>query len=159
MTKQLTEYTKLDNPYVKDQKVKCSICGKIALQNQYVNGECSHCGWRFSKDEKEFEEKLGISYPMLVSPTTAREQYKQGKPFKATFKEFVNGLYFYSEMLFEYNKEVYEVFLQGKEKKIIFCCKEFQQEYTTRKDFENFANINGVLLKNLWDKVENPSFM
>ena len=30
---------------------------------------------------------------MLVTPTTAREQYKQGKPFKATFEEFLNGFF------------------------------------------------------------------
>ena len=43
---------------------------------------------------------------MLVTPTTAREQYRQGKPFKATFEEFSNGLFFYSEMLFEYNNNL-----------------------------------------------------
>ena len=42
---------------------------------------------------------------------------------------------------------------------IVFCSKNFQQEYTTRKEFENKANINGVLLKDMWDKIENPSFM
>ena len=34
-----------------------------------------------------------------------------------------------------------------------------QQEYKTRQDFENNANINGILLKELWDKIANPSFM
>ncbi len=64
-------------------------------------------GWKFSKGEEELERKLGISYPMLVSPTTAREQYKNGLPFKATFNEFVNGLYFCSEILFEYKGQMY----------------------------------------------------
>ena len=50
---------------------------------------------------------------MLVTPTTAREQYRQGEPFKATFEEFLNGLFFYSEMLFEYKNEKYEVFLRA----------------------------------------------
>ena len=121
-----------DDPYVKDQITKCSICGSIAVQDQYGNGECRTCGWKFSKGEVELEQKAGVSYPMLVTPTTAREEYKKGLPFKATFKEFVNGLYFYSEMLLEFQ---------------------------TRQDFENNAQINGILLKNLWDKVENPTFM
>ena len=56
--------------------VKCSICGGVAMSDQYGNGECRKCGWKFSKGEEELERKLGISYPMLVSPTTAREQYK-----------------------------------------------------------------------------------
>ena len=103
---------------------------------------------------------------MLVTPTTAREQYKKGLPFKATFDEFVNGLYFYSEMLFEYNNEVYEVYLRtNKNSKsnedcdIVFCSKDMQQEYKTRQDFESKANIGGILLKELWNKINNPSYM
>ncbi len=147
-----------DDPYVKDQPVKCSICGEIALQDQYGNGECKHCGWKFSKDEDKFEKGLGISYPMLVTPTTAREQYKKGLPFKATFEEFVNGLYFYSEMLFVYKNITYEVFLD-KNDNIIFCSKEMQQQYSTRQDFENNAHIEGVLLKDLWEDVTFAGFM
>lgn len=103
---------------------------------------------------------------MLVTPTTAREQYKQGKPFKATFEEFLNGLFFYSEMLFEYNNEVYKVFLRAnknskrnEDSDIVFCSQKFQQEYKSREEFENKANINGILLKDMWDKIEKPSFM
>ena len=62
--------------YVKDQLVKCSICGQIATQDQYGNGECKNCGWKFSKDEEMLEKKAGISCPVLVTPTTAREQYR-----------------------------------------------------------------------------------
>lgn len=166
LNKNYFKYFKYDDPYVKDQLIKCSICEHVAMQDQYGNGECKNCGWKFSKNEKELEKKVGVSYPMLVTPTTAREQYKQGKPFKATFNEFVNGLYFYSEMLFQYNNEVYEVFLKAnknfkrkEECNIVFCCKNFQQEYKSREEFENKANINGVLLKNMWDKIEKPSFM
>lgn len=147
-----------DDPYVQDQMVKCSICGAVALQDQYGNGECKNCGWKFSKDEEMFEEKLGISYPMLVTPTTAREQYKMGLPFKATFTEFINGLFFYSEMLFTYNDKMYEVFLK-QDRTIVLCSKDVQQEYKTRQDFENNANINGMLLKNIWKDVSFSGFM
>ncbi len=152
------KYFKYDDPYVKDQMTKCSICGAVAFQDQFGNGECKNCGWKFSKDEERFEKEMGISYPMLVTPTTARVQYKKRLPFKATFKEFVNGLFFYSEMLFKYDNIIYEVFLK-KNKTIIFCSKDMQQEFKTRDDFENKANINGKLLKELWDKVSFAGFM
>ncbi len=152
------KFFKYNDPYVKDQMVKCSICGSIALQDQYGNGECKNCGWKFNKDEKKFEQKIGISYPMLVTPTTAREQYKKGLPFKATFSEFVNGLYFYSEMLFTYKNVTYEVFLK-KDYTIVLCSNDMQQEYKTRQDFESKANLNGVLLKDLWDDVSFAGFM
>ena len=147
-----------DDPYVKDQMTKCSICGSVALQDQYGNGECKNCGWKFSKDEEIFEQKIGISYPMLVTPTTAREQYKKGLPFKATFTEFINGLFFYSEMLFTYNNIMYEVFLK-KDYSIVFCSKDMQQEYKTRQEFENNANISGKLLKDIWNDVSFAGFM
>lgn len=151
-------YFDYDDPYVKDQIVKCSICGGIALQDQYGNGECKNCGWQFSKDEDKFEKDMGISYPMLVSPSTAREQYKKGLPFKATFDEFIKGLLFYSEMLFTYNSISYEVFINGNFK-IVFCCENFQQEYENCEEFKNKANINGILLKDLWDDVTFAGFM
>ncbi len=153
-------------PPKEDIETKCSICGSKAFKDLYVNGHCDNCGWIFGRDEVEFEKSRGISYPMLVTPTTAREQYRQGKPFKATFEEFLNGLFFYSEMLFEYNNKTYEVFLKAKKDSqsdddynIIFCCEEFHQEYKFREEFENKANINGILLKVMWDKIEKPSFM
>ncbi len=151
-------FFKYDDPYAKEQLTKCSICGSVALQDQCGNGECKKCGWKFSKGEQELEKNAGVSYPMLVTPTTAKEQYKKGLPFKATFKEFVNGLYFYSEMLFEYNKKIYEVFLK-KDYTIVFCSKDMQQEYKTRQDFEEKANINGILLSELWSEIDKPSFM
>ena len=95
---------------------------------------------------------------MLVSPTTAREQYKKGLPFKATFKEFMNGLFFYSEMLFTYGGVMYEVFLKS-DGVIAFGSAEIRQEYSSRREFENKTNINGVLLKDLWQDVTFAGFM
>ena len=151
------KFFKYDDPYVKDQIVKCSICGGVAMQDQYGNGECKNCGWKFSKDEEGLEKDCGISYPMLVTPTTARAQYKQGKPFKATFEEFLNGLFYYSEMLFKHNNIMYEVFL--KDDYIVFCAENMQQEYKTRQEFTDKANINGKLLKDIWNEVTFAGFM
>ena len=146
------------DPLAKDQLIKCSICGQVAFQDQYGNGECKNCGWMFSKDENQFEKDYGISYPMLVSPTTARNQYQQGLPFKATFDEFINGLYFYSEMTFIHNNINYEVYLNG-DYEIIFCSSDMQQNFKTRDDFKNNAQISGKLLKDIWNEVSFAGFM
>ena len=151
-----------ENPYKRDIPKPCSVCGKLAFFDQFGNGECPHCGWQMSKDEEKMGREQGISYPMLVPVLRARAQYKQGKPFKATFEDFINGLYFYSEMLFEHNGTTYEVFFKPRtaERIIVFCCEAFQQEYSTREEFEQKANIDGKLLKDIWDEeVVNPSFM
>lgn len=152
------KFFKYDDPLVKDQLVKCSICNKVAMQDEWGNGECSNCGWKFSKDEQEFEKEYKISYPMLVSPTTAREQYKNGLPFKATFEEFINGLKFYSEMLFKHHNIMYEVFYDTSYN-ITLCSKFIQQIYKNEIDFFNKANINGRLLKDIWNEVTFAGFM
>ncbi len=152
------KYFDYDDPYVKDQIKKCSICGNMALMDQYGNGECTNCGWKFSKDEERMENVLGISYPMLVSPKTAREQYLKGVPFKATFKEFMKGLFFYSEMLFKYKDVTYEVFINSKDQ-LVLCSSNVQQEYKSREEFENKANIDGQLLKDIWKDVTFAGFM
>ena len=43
--------------------------------------------------------------------------------------------------------------------KFVFCCADFQQEYFSEKDFREKANIDGNLLKDLWDEVQNPRYM
>lgn len=167
------KYFNYDDPYVKDQMVKCSICGGVALQDQYGNGECKNCGWKFSKDEESLEKRLGISYPMLVSPTTARMQYKKGLPFKATFDEFVNGLKFYSEMTFSYNNKRYGVFFYSNNLKQIskvidldgvvefFEDKvpESLKKYNSIKEFEEKASIGECLLKDIWNNVTFAGYM
>lgn len=167
------KFFKYDDPYVKDQMVKCSICGKVAMQDQYGNGECKNCGWLFSANEEELEKHLGISYPMLVSPTTAREQYKKGLPFKATFDEFINGTKFYSETTLKYKNKNYGVFFYRDKSKETNSVLEVDgiveffedgessslQKYNSIIEFKEKANINGKLLKDIWDEVTFAGFM
>lgn len=61
-------------------------------------------------------------------------------------------------MLFTYKDITYEVFISGKFK-IVFCCVDFQQEYEDCEEFKNKANIDGRLLKDLWDDVTFAGFM
>ena len=140
----------------------CEICGHPVVN--YESGvcmRCEKCGWQGGGDNIEFEQQWGISYPMLVSLSHAKEQYKQGLPFKADFDEFIRELFFYSEMLFDYKQTTYEVFLKGDEESdmIVFCCTDFQQEYFSEKDLREKVNINGDLLKDIWDEVQHPRFM
>ena len=140
----------------------CEVCGHPVVN--YESGvcmRCEKCGWQSGGDNIEFEQQWGISYPMLVSLSHEKEQYKQGLPFKADFDEFIRELFFYSEMLFDYKQTTYEVFLKGDEESdmIVFCCTDFQQEYFSEKYFREKANINGDLLKDIWDEVQDPRYM
>ena len=147
---------------IKSEMRSCEICGYPVVHYEYgFYQDCPKCGWRRDSDNIELEQQWGISYPMLVSLSHAKEQYKQGLPFKADFDEFIRELFFYSEMLFDYKQTTYEVFLKGDEESdmIVFCCTDFQQEYFSEKDFREKVNINGDLLKDIWDEVQDPRFM
>ena len=41
--------------------MKCPVCGGVALQDRYGNGECENCGWKFEKDADILEKQWGIS--------------------------------------------------------------------------------------------------
>ncbi len=120
-------------------------------------------------DNERTDKTLGISYPMLVPLSRAREQYKAGQKFKATFEDFINGLLFYSEMLFWHDGIVYSVFTKLKNNDleayaagdciVEFCSKELSQEYDNVNEFREKSNINGRLLKDIWDEVVHPCFM
>ena len=97
---------------IKEEVLLCEICGYPIIHNEYGSYQtCPKCGWRRGGDNTELEQQWGISYPMLVSLSHAREQYRQGLQFKADFDEFIRGLFFYSEMLFDHEQTTYEVFL------------------------------------------------
>lgn len=148
---------------------KCEVCGGLTFTDDYGNSDkCPHCGWIQSCDSETMEELRGISYPMLVSLSRAREQYRNGQKFKATFDEFINGLKFYSEMLFWHKGIVYETYTEfsgdvgnyrAEDCSVKFCSEYIKQEYANVKEFREKANIDGRLLKDIWDEVVHPCFM
>lgn len=158
------------NPSEYNNAVPCEVCGQITFIDDYGNSEkCPHCGWMQCADNERTDKTLGISYPMLVPLSRAREQYKAGQKFKATFEDFINGLMFYSEMLFWHHGLVHEVYTKLKSNDleayvsgdciVVFCNKEMKQEYNHVNEFREKANINGRLLKDIWDEVVHPCFM
>ena len=150
--------------------IKCEVCGGLNFVDDYGNSaKCPHCGWIQCADNKRTDKTFGISYPMLVPLSRAREQYKSGQKFKATFEDFIGGLKFYSEMLFWHHGLVHEVYTRLKSDDlkeyfegnctVVFCNKDFQQEFDSIDEFRNKANIGGRLLKDIWDEVVHPCFM
>ena len=96
----------------KTELVPCEICGRPIVRSEHGGySYCENCGWRRGGDNEGLERQWGISYPMLVSLSHARAQYRQGLSFKADLDEFVNGALFYGEMLFDFGGETYEVYL------------------------------------------------
>lgn len=150
------KYFNYDDPYEKIELKTCDVCGKIVAIDQFGYGDCSNCGWCQDKSSRDNPNK--VIYPNLIPLNKAIQLYKQGKKLKPDLEDFIGGLYNYSEMRFEYKFEEYEVFFKP-DYTIVFCSKDMQQEYKDKEDFINHANINGKLLKDIWQNVINADYM
>ena len=73
------------NPYDKNNKGKCPVCGNIVYVDSVGNGDkCSKCDWIKSSLNEEFPDR--VICPNLISLKKARSLYKEGKPFTPDFK-------------------------------------------------------------------------
>ena len=146
------------DPMEYNNVIKCEVCGNLTFADDYGNTDrCPNCGWMQDGGNELMEKWHGISYPKLVPLSRAREQYKNGQKFKATFEDFINGLKWYKEMLFWYNGKYFAVYYL--DTGISLENREIKQKYKDVDEFVAHANIDGVLLKDLWDEVIHPCFM
>lgn len=139
--------------------VKCDVCGQPIWVDQYGNGdECLNCGWRQSEEASDHPYRAGVRN--IPSLNSARELYRQGKPFIADFTDFIEACESYGEVEFTYKQIRYGVW---GEKGLIELHERVTGKtiglYKNIEDLKNNAKINGILLKDLWDLVENTDFL
>ena len=148
MSMQLTNYNKFDEVISKiikfrDEKKKTSKSYKIFM------GEC-----------RDLEIKEIYHYEINEGKTKTRES--KDASLAKFIKTKASNLRDYTDACFRYYEQTtYEVFLKGDEKSdiIVFCCADFQQEYFSEKDFREKASIDGNLLKDIWDEVQELRYM
>ena len=150
------KYIKYEDPYVRNIPTKCPVCGRVVLVEQFGNGECENCTWNVDNINIKFPDR--VEYPNMISLNKARKLYREGKPFKPSFDDFIEGLEMYSEMTFYYNKKEAAVFfytdgvvqLEWDGKTDI---------YSNTADFRQNARLNGKLLSEIWNDVERADYM
>ncbi len=145
-----------DSPRRRIFKTKCPVCGSNTLKDRYGHGECENCGWNI--DDLSKRCKNSVTFPNLISLNKAKRLYKEGKPLKPDLNDFVEMLYFYSEVEFWYKGLNCCVCLR--DKKIEFGWDSDNIFYFTDKnDFVKNAKIGDEYVKDIWDKVENPKYL
>lgn len=136
---------------------KCVICGNTILTDKYGQGRCPHCNWY--NDVMDEENANEVIFPNLVSLNKAKRLYQEGKPFSPDLNDFIEMLYFYSEVEFWY--------------KGLNCCVSISEDnkiefgwspdnvyyFADKNDFIQNAKIGDEYVKDIWDKVENPKYM
>lgn len=143
-----------DSLFKRKFKTKCPVCGNMCLKDQYGNGECENCGWKLDKYANKFKNR--VIYPNLISLNKAKKLYSEGKPFEPNLDEFIEALYYYSEMQFEYNGVYYavELVLDGENEtntSLYNSQTKVDTIFNDENDFKSNAKIGDKLLKDVWD--------
>ena len=144
------------NPYEKIIEKKCSVCKNTLLVDQYGNGSCPHCGWYNTIGDGQNEDC--VIFPNVVSENKARKLVSEGKPLRPSLEDFLDMFYFYGETDFEYKGQSYCLFWSEDNSEIEFDSEKFQFFFKDKEDFIKNAKIDGVYVRDIWDKVENPKY-
>lgn len=130
---------------------KCDVCGCNVIVIPYKDTICSNCGW--IQCEEATKNPNQLAYPNITSLNNAKELYKNGVKIKPTFEDFIESVRLNLEPNFMCNKKRYgstnfsgyEFYEWNKE--------EGYQSYKTIEEFEQKVNIDGKLLKDIWNEV------
>jgi hypothetical protein len=142
------------------KQTKCDVCGFLIWLDEYGNGDdCPNCGWRQTEESADHPDRAGIRN--IPSLNSAKKQYREGKSaILANFQDFVRAWESYGELEFTYKKTVYGV-CAHRGTIILFESKSSKEVgvFKDTNEFKEKANIDGVLLKDLWHNVTNTDFL
>lgn len=149
---------KKEDPFKKDRLDKCQVCNEKIYVDKFGNGVCEKCKWGQSEDGVHNYQE--VRWPNPVSFARAKILFKEGKPMKPNFDEFIEGLVKFLHYEFNYKQKRYGALSgHGNGFEIYeYDVEEGYQSYPTVEEFKEKANINGHLLKDLWNEVENPFY-
>ena len=150
------KYIKYEDPCARNIPTKCPVCGKTVLIDRYGNGECNNCTWNVDSINIKFPDR--VEYPNTISLDKAKKLYREGKPFKPSFDDFIAGLEQYSEMTLYYKKKEAAVFFYTDEKVRL----EWNGKttiYPNIADFRKNARLDDKLLSEIWNEVEKADYM
>ena len=137
---------------------QCPVCEENFLVDQFGQGECPNCNWY--TDTLSEKNKNEVTYPNLISLNKAKQLYKEGKPFKPNLSDFLDGFNMYGEMQFIYKNIDCELIRSDNKVGISFYYEEGNEIlFKNKEDFIQNAKIGDDYVRDIWDLVENPSYM
>ena len=147
------------NPYDKINKKICDVCGTEVYVDSIGNGdECPNCSWVNCAYYEEFPDR--VMCPNLISLNKAKKLYADGKPFLPDLDDFIGGLNFYGEMEFTYQGINYGVTRVQNDAIDLWIFNSGTVElFKDSEEFRDKAQINGKLLKDIWNEVENANWL
>ncbi|MCL2061224.1 MAG: hypothetical protein FWH03_01175 [Firmicutes bacterium] len=143
----------MKNPHEKNIPTNCAICAKPFLIDKYGSGRCENCGWKQTGLDKPDDINWNYNF---ISFNKAKQLFSEGKPIKPDFSDFLACMRVYNELEFYYKGKHYGVLTDNYEMVDFYewNVMEGVQIYTSIEEFAAKANINDVLLKDIWSSVE-----
>ena len=147
------------NPYDKIYEKKCDVCSKTLLASKTGNGECPHCNWYNNSLGEINEDK--VIFPNLISLNKAKLLFKEGKKLIPSLEDFLEAFEFYGETGFEYKNLMFCLYRYGDNGiEMGWGPKDDEVAYFKNKeDFIKNAKIGDEYIRDIWDKVKNPSYL
>ncbi len=147
------------NPYDKINKKICDVCGTEVYVDSIGSGdECPNCGWVNCAYYEEFPDR--VMCPNLISLNKAKKLYADGKTFLPDLDDFIGGLDFYGEMKFTYQGINYGVTrVQNDAIDLWIFNGGTVKLFKDSEEFRDKAQINGKLLKDIWQEIENANWL
>ncbi len=145
------------NPLEKNIQKKCAVCRKVYMTSEFDINPCPYCGW--FNDSMCEENPDQVIYRNLISFNKAKKFYAAGKGFKPSIDDFLEGFDFYGEMEFKYQDKNFYLSRGDDEDEIEFgWSPENIYYFSDKDDFIQNAKIEDEYVRDIWDKVENPSY-
>lgn len=143
--------------YEKNIRAKCAVCYQDILVDKYGNGErCSRCGWEQCNISLDIPDKPRGNN--CVSLDKARMLFSEGRSLLPSFEDFIEMHKYYGEVEFRYKGKMYGV--TGRNVAFYEANNpQSTQHYDSIEDFAIKAHIDGVLVKDIWESVEDVGYM
>lgn len=134
----------------KEDTRKCNVCEREIPESANYS---EHCGWvqhtKPSDPDKQYWDRN------FVTLHKARQLYAAGKPIQPDFDDFLKCMHVYNEL---------ELYCRGKHYGLLHLPNDTWdfyewnvdigcQTYESIEEFAQKANIEGELLKDIWDEV------
>lgn len=146
---------------------KCPICGcmiftisgnQVDKDGGWGDGCICQCGWTKTCNGHLKPDEL--DYPNHMSINQAKQRYQAGLPLTPDYDNFIDMINYWGEVVFFYRGIKYGVIWDCDYKLNLYVMGgDTVCRFSTLEEFAAKANINGVLLKDLWVDVKNADWM
>ena len=143
----------------KNIQKKCVICEKVYMTSKLDLTPCPFCGWYNDSMCEENPDK--VIYRNLISFNKAKLLYINKKPLKPNLNDFLEAFDFYGETGFRYKNIDFGLYSHEKNGIEMSWGPEPNGTiyFKNKEDFFENAKIGDEYIKDIWDKVEEPSYL